>query len=505
MTSSHDRDLSRRYAEGASECVGRTAVEDLSVAATHRSTSTSTAASVGGYNGESSVSDKQGGSAEGDAAANPPGQGEGLQRTKTGFFSPRLKSHRRKIIEKFILTNLLLGAFVIAVLSIYWGATYNRSHYLFKVNVLAVIQDESDVAAPSMAAMLPALIAGVPCTWHIFSSSQFTEKYKVSAGEIDDEVARLVFHEKFWMALNVRPNATNTLYDSLTGGSSAFNSTEYFQASYESGRDPSSVSSVMVPQMQKLESIYGAYLRNEYLPELLGNLTNPASPERVIAASNMKFNYIDQRPFYDAQILAPLQVGLIYCLLLTFFQLSLFGPLHGEMAKILKPKHMILYRIGIAWLTYFFLSLFFCTVSAIFHIDFTKAFGRGGFMVYWMSTWLLMMALGGANENMISLIITFGPQYLGFWLMTWIVLNISCSFYPLVLNNEFYRYGYGMPIHNGIDIYKVIFLDLSRNKMGRNYGILVAWVALNTALLPLVLTTVGKRMQKKAAAAAAAK
>lgn len=499
MTNSEDTELNQRYVEGASECVGRTAVEDVHVVST-RSNSSSTAGSVSNYAGEQSVPDKQGSSRDDDL---PEGQVT-LQKTKTGFFSPRLRNHRRKIIGKFLFTNVLLGSFVIAILSIYWGATYKRSHYMFKVSVLAVIQDESDLIETTMSAILPALIAGIPCTWHIFSAAQFSDRYNVPADRIDGKVRSLIHDEKYWMALNVRANATDALYDSLTGGSTPFNSTDYFQGIYESGRDPATVSSAIVPNMRQLETIYGSYLRDDYLPSLFGNLTDSISSERIMAASHLKFNYIDQRPFYDAQILAPLQVGLIYCLLLTFFQLSLFGPLHGEMAKILKPKHMILYRIGIAWLTYFFLSLFFCAVSAIFQIDFTKAFGRGGFIVYWMSTWLLMMALGGANENMISLIITFGPQYLGFWLMTWIVLNISCSFYPLVLNNQFYRYGYAMPIHNGVDIYKVIFLDLSKHKMGRNYGILVAWVALNTALLPFVLKTVGKRMQKKAAAAAAA-
>lgn len=497
MAQSEDVDLNQRYVEGASECMSLTVNKDLNVARTNSSSQSSIAGTTEAYGGAAL---EENGMPE---EAREEG-GLGLQRLKTGFFSPRLKSHRRKIIEKFLLTNLLLGASIISVLSIYWGATYNRAHYMFKVNVLTVIQDESDLVETTMSAALPALIAGVPCTWHIFNASQFATRYNVSPDQIDNKVIDLIYEEKYWMALNVKRGATDALYDSLTGGPEAFNSTNYFEAIYESGRDPTSVAAYMVPNIEALEVLYGNYLREQYLPSLIGNLTALPPTDRIIAASNLDFYYLDYRPFYDPQLLAPLQVGLIYCLLLTFFQLSLFSPLHAEMAKILKPKHMILYRIGIAWLTYFILSLFFCTVSAIFQINFTKTFGRAGFIVYWMSTWLLMMALGGANENMISLIIVIGPQYLGFWLMIWIVLNISCSFYPLVLDNQFYRYGYAMPIHNGVDIYKVIFLDLSKHHMGRNYGVLVAWVALNTLLLPVVLKVVGKQMQKQAAAQATA-
>lgn len=493
MGHSEEAELNRICTEGAAECVARTAVEDMSVLASSRTTSSSTAGSVDNYEGCANA--EKTGHDEEEQPANVV-----LQRTRTGFFSPRLKGHRRTILRKFVLTNALLGSFVIAFLSIYWGATYKRSHYLFKVNVLTVIQDESDLVSTTMSAALPSLIAGVPCTWHIFNSSQFIDKYRVSETEIDGKVRSLIHDEKYWMALNVKQNATNSLYDSLLGSSPAFNSTKYFEAIYEGGRDPTTVTAAIVPNMQMLEEIYATYYRNEYLPSLISNISESIPSDRLIAASNLNFNFYDQRPFYDAQILAPMQVGLIYCLLLTFFQLSLFGPLHAEMAKTLKPKHILIYRIGIAWVTYFFLSLFFCTVSAIFRVDFTRAFGRGGFVVYWMTTWLLMMAVGGANENMISMIILFGPQYLGFWLMSWIILNISCSFFPMALNNEFYRYGYAMPIHNGVDIYKVIFLDLSKHKMGRNYGILVAWVALNTALLPLVLRLVSKVMQKRAAA-----
>lgn len=83
-----------------------------------------------------------------------------------------------------------------------------------------------------------------------------------------------------------------------------------------------------------------------------------------------------------------------------------------------------------------------------------------------MSTWLVMMAVGGANENVLSLVIAYCPPYLSIWLMTWIILNISASFYPMVLNNEFYRYGYIMPIHNAVDIYKVIF-EFNQKKNGK--------------------------------------
>lgn len=149
------------------------------------------------------------------------------------------------------------------------------------------------------------------------------------------------------------------------------------------------------------------------------------------------------------------------------------------------------------------MSFFFCTLSAIFQIDFTLAFGEGGFVIYWMTTWLLMAAVGGANQNVASVVVaTFGPQYLGFWLMGWIAMNIAPSYNPMAIHNSFYRYGYMMPIQNALGIFKVIFLNTSKHTMGRNYGILFAWIVLNTLLFPIIMIFVGRRMEKIAEAQA---
>ena len=167
------------------------------------------------------------------------------------------------------------------------------------------------------------------------------------------------------------------------------------------------------------------------------------------------------------------------------------------MAKYLKPRSLFFYRILISWSMFFFLSLFTCTVSAIFQIDFTPGFGKAGFVIYWMTSWLVMTAVGMANENILSIILTFCPQYMSYWMIIWTILNIAPSLYPLVLISRFYRFGYAMPIHNGVQIYRVIFLDISRHQMSRNYGILAAWVAVNTAINPFVNKFISKVVKKR--------
>lgn len=421
-------------------------------------------------------------------------------------------STKSMLIAQFCITNVMLAAVCLSVICIYWGAAYRTEHYLYKVTVLSVDQDQGYGSVASIGESLPEFIKQVPGTWHQYNTTSFSNKFgsDSSSEEINKKVTQLIYKEKYWLSFNLKAGATENLYKSLTDpDAEPFNSSAFFEVVFESGRDPTNLKSSILPIMQELEGIFVDYFNNVYLPSLINNITvsdgislNDIPAQNLANAGKMEFQYTDYRPFYDRVLLAPLQVGLIYTLILTVLQLSLYGPLHAKMARVFKPKHLLIYRYSISWATYFILSLFFCTVSAVFQVDFTKAFGRGGFVIYWASTFLTMLAVGGANENVISMIVAYGPQYMALWLITWIILNISPSFYPMVLNDQFYRYGYAMPLHNAVDIYRVVFLNLHRGKLGRNYGILAAWVVLNHVLFPFVMKIVGQKMKKNAIAQA---
>ncbi|CAI5207265.1 BEM_HP_G0109790.mRNA.1.CDS.1 [Saccharomyces cerevisiae] len=368
----------------------------------------------------------------------------------------------------------------------------------------------NSMVVPSISYALPTFINKIPCDWDIYNSSTFQAKFDVNTPQqVNDKVVDLVYDEKYWFAINIKPNATETLFESLINDTAPlFNSTLFNQVVYETGRDPTNLKSTILPVAQTIEEYYHTFYTLNHLPPLLTNITQvyryalTNNARHIAAAGKYNYEYYDHRPFTDRILLAPTQIGVVYCLLLTFFQFLLYGPLHVEMAKVLRPANGLIYRIAMSWFTFFFASLFFCTTTAIFQVDFTKSFGRGGFVVYWMSTWLFMLAAGGANENAVMLVITLGPQYLGFWILSFVILNIAPSFFPLALNNNVYRYGYMMPVHNVIDIYRVIFFDVTRRKMGRNYGILVALIALNTALLPFVGKYASRKLKQKALVAA---
>ncbi|CCF57616.1 hypothetical protein KAFR_0C06240 [Kazachstania africana CBS 2517] len=434
-----------------------------------------------------------------------------------GLFSKKFRNdHLKKILLRFLIVSLILACVCISVCSIYWGATYKTSKFYHKINIVAVIEDDNITMSQndihsytSLNANLPGIIENsAKGTWHMYNTSQFMQRYNLtSTQEISPRLLKLIYDEDYWFALHAKPNVTERIIASLSSSNSSlqFQSQKFYDIIYESARDGSSLKSQMLIVMTDLFTTFQTFYTDQYLPSLIQNLTINGDGRLQVHSSmnwatvgNFAANYIDYRPFYDRNLLAPLQVGLIFSLILTVFQLSLFGALHAEIARYLGLKHTILYRLVMSWTTYLFLSLYFCTISAIFQIDFTLAFGKAGFIVYWMTMWLVMTAVGGANENVLNILVAGYPEFLSLWLMSWIILNISPSFYPMVLTSNFYRYGYMMPLYNAVALFKVIFLDVSKRNMGRNYGVLIAWIVLNSVLLPITIK-LGEYFRKKRA------
>lgn len=440
-------------------------------------------------------------------------QGSPLQIVKTRFFSKRIVDSRKQIMKSFLLTNFLYSIVIYPILLMFWGSNAYTTKYYHKVKLLAVLQDDyipdNNLGLSSLTDSLGSMIEQSPGQWSIFNTSSFEKRYDLTGGteQINEKVIERIYHEHYWIAINVKPNITMSLYDSLLSGNNTtdtFNSTDLFEVIYESGREPTNMASGFLPIVETIEAEFKLFFATQYIPSLMKNLTstNNLNFENLGSILQMNFYYNDYKPFYRRALISPIQVGLIFAIILSIFHFMLYSQINTYMAKILKPRDYIFYRIGLTWFTFFFISLFYCSVSAVFKIDFTKAFGRGGFVVYWMTTWLFMLACGGANENVLSLIFLYGPQFLGFWILFFIIVNASTTFFPFALNSVFYRIGYMLPMHNAADIYRVIFFDLTRIKMGRNYGVLIAWIVLNTLLAPIIMWHVGETVQKRAQAAA---
>ena len=111
--------------------------------------------------------------------------------------------------------------------------------------------------------------------------------------------------------------------------------------------------------------------------------------------------------------------------ILTLLQFEFFSPIHKEVSKLGLKRSLHDLSLHSIHIVVFILSLFCCLVTLAFQVDLTVTYGRAGFVVYWMIAFMTMWALGSVNEIVAMLLITFYPPLVQFWLLFWIICNIT--------------------------------------------------------------------------------
>ena len=77
-----------------------------------------------------------------------------------------------------------------------------------------------------------------------------------------------------------------------------------------------------------------------------------------------------------------------------------------------------------------------------------------------------------------------GQPWTAMWLIFWVISNVSTSFYAIELMPKFYTWGYAWPLRQVVEASRMVLFDL-HNRIGLYFGILFAWVAVNSVLFPL--------------------
>ncbi|GEQ68645.1 hypothetical protein JCM33374_g2313 [Metschnikowia sp. JCM 33374] len=439
------------------------------------------------------------------------GSQSSLRRVQTSFsfFNERLSGQRKRIVVNTVLIYALMGACILGVFSIYWGSSYQRQTRFPNLRMLVVIEDDvavngtDPVIGNAMRQLLQTPAARELGNWMVQNTTEFRKLAADHGHDVFSEIQHQVHRQNYWTSIYVKPNATVNLRNAIINADSAYNvSYNSIVSFYETGRDMNSMTQYVTPHTQAIGRMFLGQ-QAHIVESLLGGVNTSqvfANIDAVrVATTPLAFTFIDARPLTDDVLVAPLQVGLIYMIIVTFFGFNFFGDLHREVIRSrVKKWHLLTYRVVASISSFLFISLFFSLVTLAFQVDFTVAFGKSGFLVYWMTTFLTMCAVGSMNEMMAMVCIMFYPPLLGFWLLFWVISNIAATFNPIALCPEFYRYTYAMPIHAAYEINKVIFFDTYKGAMGRNYAILVIWAVLAITGMGAVFFPFKKTMGKRA-------
>lgn len=421
----------------------------------------------------------------------------GLPEKKTStFFSKDGTTIRKTFAKQYFPIILILCTYLLAVFSIYWGAMYKRSTRLVNLKVLVSVEnDRSGVITNSLLTAIK-----IP---EVREMSGWTVKNYMS----EKEIKKLVYEQKYWGAIYVTsPDISSEFMSGFHGNTSAANLTAV-KGYIETANDIMGVPSYVKPALLALDSAYTEIMKSKVYPSIIANLSSTEFSDLQKSSALTNFPDIeitDGNPLTDYILMAPMQVGLIYIIILCLFQILWFIKLNGDLAPLLKPVHYIIYRLVMSQCNYLILSLFYATLNRAFQVDMQKTW-KGGFGVFWMFSFLIMSACGGACEVIGTISMATLPPLIGFWLLFFIILNISATFAPIQVCPKIFRITYALPIRNGYDLMKVVLMNTYKGYVGRCVGVLVAWIVLNNILFPFALIFFAYMSKKKIKKQAAAK
>ncbi|VEU22728.1 DEKNAAC103780 [Brettanomyces naardenensis] len=407
---------------------------------------------------------------------------------KEGFWARSNQNLRLDLLRQWIIIILILATYIFAVFSIYWGSMYRRDSRLVNLKVLVVV--ENDRAGEITSTILKTIDS---------PSVKPLAGWTVRNYTSEQQVINLVHTEKYWGSIYVTgSNVSEELIADFQNGSS-LNTSTLIRSYYESARDPVGISSYTKPALLQAGEVFRTIWQTQVYPKILANL----SSDQLIALKNSsllatipEIQYTDGNPVTSPILTAPLQVGLLYLVIISFFQIMWFMKINGTVANMVKPVSYILYRVILIQANCLILSLAYTCLNRAFQIDLQRSW-TGGFAVLWMVSYLAMSACAGAGENVVLICTATIPPLAGFWVLFFIILNISATFSPIELCPEVYRFAYAMPIKNAYELMKMVFLNTYRGSLGRYIGVLVAWLVVNSLLFPFCLLFFASRMKKR--------
>ncbi|KAH9834333.1 nitrosoguanidine resistance protein SNG1-like, partial [Teratosphaeria destructans] len=422
-----------------------------------------------------------------------------------GYWDPRLKHVRHEAWTKWTITTAVLMAFILGVLSIYWAALFRVEQNLGSLVVYVV---DMDGAPPFNTDGHPAIVGPIVSNLgrSMVASSTPTLGFEFMNGSAfgNDpvQVRQAIFDFDAWAAITINPNATAMLYDAVQNGNTGYDPMGACQLTFISSRDDTNwydfMSPILNEYMTQATTMVGERWTRMVMQNATTNTTlvsNAAAVPQALSPA-IGFSQFDLRPFYPYQIIPSVSIGLIYLIILSFFSFSFYLPIH------FKFHQLIIWRWCATIAAYFMLSLAYSWVSLAFQVNFSggnpvtsetestvtidgysnpDAYGRGTFPVYWMLNFFGMIAVGLACENVAMLV---GQPWTGLWLIFWVITNVSTSFYDIDVEAGFFAWGYAWPLHYVVEGSRQLLFGL-HSRIGLDFGVLIAWGAVNTALFPL--------------------
>ncbi|KAJ6462502.1 hypothetical protein C8R45DRAFT_1178167 [Mycena sanguinolenta] len=392
----------------------------------------------------------------------------------------------RSIYFKTLLTGVFgLSIAIFAIFSIYWGSVWSSPRHTLPG---WIIDFDGGAVGHFVSGALSAMDPGKDgVTWEVVPASRFP-------GGIAD-LENAIVQEKTWYGLTINSGASANLSAALDAAdASSYDASLAITFMGNEARNELIFPIHLAFVTQQLTSVslqFAVHFLQANISSSLdiGTILSKA-PE--LAAQPISFGVDNVRPFDVPVASAVTFVGLIYLVILSFFIVIVSNAAReaADLNRLLTLGSLIRVRIVSSFVAYFFISLLYTLLSRAFQLPFDRGFGDAGLVIFWMLNWVGMLACGLALEAMITLLTM---RFIPFFLLLWIISNVSIAEYPLQILPHVYHYGFAWPFYNISRAVRTIVFQ-TKNDLGLNFGIILAWVVLSCITLPLFQWLVRRRM-----------
>ncbi|ADV22219.1 endoplasmic reticulum protein [Cryptococcus gattii Ru294] len=410
------------------------------------------------------------------SAATEPGAGKPkLEKFKYGFWDTEMTMFRK------IAFKILAGTIVITIvvmwlcLPFYWGSLWKSNRYTNKLTVRVIDRDGGEIGQT----FSQGLLSQTNLNYFATDPSEFPTAA---------DVAHDIVEEGAWASIVINAGVSDALLSARENGNSSWNGLSVIDVYYAQARQETAINSYLIPSIQQaLSQLSFQYNTQSAATYLQDNINNATALSLVAQAPTTVTNAVwfsmnNLRPYNQPVAQAITLVGLIYMLIFAFIMTMTNNAVREIIAPFLTTRSYIMYRLVSPLCLYFPVSFFFAMINLPFKVDFGAHFTyAGGFFLWWFALFLGMAAVGLSTEAAITVL---GPKFMAFFLVPLIIVNVSVVSLPHELQPWIYRYGVAMPFYNCSHIVRTIIFN-TKNEIGQNMGILIAWVVVNFITISL--------------------
>lgn len=393
------------------------------------------------------------------------------------FFSSNetIAAARKLYIRVFCGGVFSIMLLIFTVFALLWGAFFRTpTRNLFGW----IIDFDRGPVGKAVVSGLTTPSSSTGITWIVLSAHLFPDGVSQVLGD--------VLEHKTWIAVTVNPGSSDRLSAGLTLPNATYDGAEATSIYGVEARNENAFRTILQPSAEAALSKISA----QFATQLISTLANSSALPQIAAVSPqilttpISYKMINLHPFNQPLATLVIFTGLIFVVILSFFIAMIANGAResSNLHRLLTFRSLITLQLLSAFCAYFFVSLLYSLLSVAFQLNVSRRFGRSGFFVFWMMNYCGMLSVGLAIESMLTLLT---PTFVPFFLLLWVMVNISVCLFPIEVLPILYHYGYAAPFYNISQIARTVIFGI-KNKIGFHFSILIIWALISCATLTML-------------------